>query len=366
MGASPALSNILLLVFALIPVSSLLAGQINYDNLFIPLVGLLMLWVVEFDVKLKATKAADSQILIKIAALGLFGSLVKYAYLPFFVAGVIYIVLSLVWNYRLDIKKFGADLINSFKIIDARTKWLLIIVSALLLLLCGERYGVNMARYKTPVPDCGQVMSYNECKEFGPWIRDFDPHPASYFWHDWLYGMWFRLFFMVDGPDTQFQTRGPLTLPAFTFIGVVVAVVAAGIFMATKLWRAYGFRIGIPLFMSVFYALVLWTNGYSSFSKTGKPVAINGRYLLPVLLPFLAVGMIAITLILKKNDRLKVVLASLMLLAFIWGGGILTFILRSNDAWYWNNSAVKTVNNSTRNLIGPIVPGYEKPTQYQR
>ncbi len=114
-GASSAATNALVLIFTLIPVASLLAGQINYDNLFIPLVGLLMIWLLEFIRKLKKTQKVDTESLLKITCLGLFGSLVKYAYLPFFVAGVGLVALFLAWNYRLDIRSLRSDLLVGFK-----------------------------------------------------------------------------------------------------------------------------------------------------------------------------------------------------------------------------------------------------------
>jgi hypothetical protein len=50
----------------------------------------------------------------------------------------------------------------------------------------------------------------------------------------------------------------------------------------------------------------------------------------------------------------------------IWGGGVLTFVLRSNDYWYWNSSAVRSLNYNVRSKIGPITPGYSSPVEFLR
>lgn len=374
MGASEGLTNFLLLIFTLVPVTSLLAGQINYDNLMIPLVGILLLWTLEFIKKLKINKF-DSILLIKFLGLGFFGSLVKYPFLPIFFAACLCLLVYIGFTYKTNFKSLWTDLISSFKADKSRFKWLIVSLALLMLILCFERYGINTIRYGTPIPDCGKVMSYNECKEFGPWIRDHDlalkknydaNMPWRYFYHDWLYGIWFRLFFAVDGPTNSFQTKGPLTVPAYVFIGFCAVSLLSAIIFIKTLAKKYGYKVGVPFTISMFYAAILWANGFGSFVKTGKPVAINGRYLLPVILPILVVGLIALTLKLQKYKKFQTTLACLFIFCMLWGGGALTFILRSNDNWYWNNSAVRSANSFVRQKLGPITPGYNVPNKYQR
>ncbi len=113
--------------------------------------------------------------------------------------------------------------------------------------LFAERYGVNLLRYHTPVPDCGQVLSVADCSHYGPWIRDHNfaaakpvhPEGPLAFTQELLYGMWLRIFFAVDGPLTDFQTRGPLTMPARSAIAIVVIGAAALAVCGRQVWRRY-------------------------------------------------------------------------------------------------------------------------------
>jgi len=109
---------------------------------------------------------------------------------------------------------------------------------------------------------------------------------------------------------------------------------------------------------------MLLLSGYGSFKKTGHPVAINGRYILPVLLPFMAIGGLASLELFGKYQKLKVTAIIVICLCFLWGGGVFTFILRSQDSWYWNNQTVRNVNYDVRTNLGPFVPGYNNPIQY--
>ena len=68
-GASAAIVHSCLLVLVLIPVVPLLAAQINYDNLWIPLVGLTLLLTVKFEQELRQRKRVDVTVLLQIAIL---------------------------------------------------------------------------------------------------------------------------------------------------------------------------------------------------------------------------------------------------------------------------------------------------------
>jgi hypothetical protein len=105
------------------------------------------------------------------------------------------------------------------------------------------------------------------------------------------------------------------------------------------------------------YILVLFLNGYTDYARVGRPVAINGRYLLPVL-PLLAIAIgkgISLTLQKFRIPQAKMYLAALVMLLFLHGGGVFTFILRSDETWYWNNSWVIHANNGVRKVLAPII-----------
>ena len=109
------------------------------------------------------------------------------------------------------------------------------------------------------------------------------------------------------------------------------------------------------LVMSLLYGGALWLDDYKQFLLTSQPVAINGRYLLPILLPIAAIMGRAISQAVRARPRVKPLLALAALLLFVEGGGIFTFIVRSDDTWYWNNPVVQHVNNGARRVISPLL-----------
>jgi hypothetical protein len=370
---SATITNFCLLLYVLIPVVPLLAGQINYDNLFIPLVGLSLLWFLDFATELWRYQRINTYRLILLLTLCLLVSLVKYAFLPIFLAIAVLIVVLIVRRLK-HWHKFKTTLLFGLSLIGKRTLILLAVLLAVSGLLFTERYGLNIINYHTPLPDCAQVLNEQRCGAYGPWNRDHaleiqkTAHASNifyYFGHEWLYGMWFRLFFAVDGPITTFETRGPLPVPGITAI-VLAAASLPVLFLSTSYIRKKYQGLVLLLVPGIFYVLVLFVDGYRAYVRTAQPVAINGRYLLPVLPLVLLLVALSWSKLLGTLSSLKVALAAATVLCLIWGGGVLTFVLRSNDYWYWNSSAVRSLNYNVRSKIGPITPGYSSPVEFLR
>ncbi len=373
-GVSKAIAHTCLLIFVLLPIVPLLAAQINYDNLLMPMVALILLLATLFDASLARKKQIDVKTFILLAIVGLLASLVKYAFLPILVAIAGFIIVRLWQSYR-SISDLRMALLGAWRELS---KGLRLGLVALLVLSAGlvvERYGLNTVHYHTPLPDCSKVLSVEQCREYGPWIRDYDfeaakaqsPRSPLTYAREWLYEMWFRTFFAVDGPASDFETRGPLTVPALSAIGLIAVSSLALPVTALRLFKKYNTAV-LWLFFAVtaVYISVLWVDGYRAFLRTGQPVAINGRYLLPVLLPVFVVAAAAINELIRKWRTLKLVVLTAAVLCIIWGGGALTYILRSSDAWYWPNGTVHSANNAVKRTLGPVTPGYYRPTQYLR
>ena len=371
-GASRAITHLCMAFFVLIPIAPLLAAQINYDNLFFPMVALSLLLAIDFGEKLRRGSLDIKQLLI-LAIVAALTSLVKYAFLPIALAIVVYLFVVLWRTYRRN-GKLLADIKSSWRHISVAGRWVLVTLVILSFSLFAQRYAVNLAKYHAPAPKCNQVLTIKECKTYGPWYRDYQyahSKPANaqtsplVFDADWFYGMWFRTFFAVDGLHTNFATRGPFVLPA---VGALVFSALALIATALS-WRQmmhrYNRRV-IRLFIGVTasYVVALWLDGYRSFLHTGRPVALNGRYLLilyPMLMVILALG---VNTYLKSRENLKAAIAVLALMCMFWGGGALTYILRSNDSWYWPNTPMKSANHAVQDVIGPIVPGNANPQAF--
>lgn len=369
--ASAAIVNLSLAVFILVPILPYLAAQINYDNLLLPLVA----WSLLLTLKLRASfkkNSVDTKTLLILASVLMTTSLVKYAFLPIFIVIILYLLYGAYITYVTPKKLWYALVKGS----SSLSKPLLISLSFLVLLTGGlfvERYGVNIIKYHAPVADCGEVLDFDHCKSYGPWIRDYylEQNKASShlsplaFNNDWFQGMWFRSFFAISGAGNGFQNSGPLTWPAIGTIIFASVGILAFILNAKKLFKIYSSTVmWLLLLPSLFYVGVLWLDNYKMYKDTGIAVAINGRYLLPIVPVAILLSTLAINEALKERMRLKMAAGLIVLICFVCGGGTLTWILRSHDSWYWPNGPLNGTNRFIQRNIGPYVPGYRHPEQY--
>lgn len=256
-------------------------------------------------------------------------------------------------------------------------------IGVMLLLLVGigmfsQRYAVNLVLYRTPVPSCDSVLDVDTCEAYGPWARDYHHKqaklasgdegessigatifsPFKYF-GTWLYGMWYRLFFMINGnlPVGRYQNS-----PSLPIIGGTAVVIGAlGLLALGRFWRQV-VRGVIPwLFVVTIgcYVFALWWQNFSSYRHTGYAVAVNGRYLLPILV---LLGALMVAGIRHATQRLEFrsAMAVLSLMAFLSGNSLVSFVLRSQDTWYWQDHTIQTVNHDAKKLLDPIV--WDEPT----
>ncbi|MDL2362827.1 MAG: hypothetical protein QFB86_00400 [Patescibacteria group bacterium] len=370
--ASPFAVNLSLLIFVLIPIVPLLAAQINYDNLILPLLALALIYAAEL-IELLKRSAFSLSLLLKLVIVALICSLIKYASLPALLGTAIVILVVLIRS-PLTIGQLVSQLEEQWTVWASARKWGILALLLVLSLLFAERYGFNIVRYHTPVPDCAQVLSFDRCKHYGPWIRDYnfeqtksaaaDRSPLRYTQH-WLYGMWFRSVFAVDGPRSDYETRGPLTIPAYTAAVAAALGTISFIISAKRLWRRYDSSVLYLLsVVTVVYVSVLWLTEYQLYLQTGMAVAINGRYLLPLMPFFILLSGLAVRCLPKMTFLRTTAVGLLVVLGFAYGGGALTYILRSSDSWYFSHTPLKTVNHAVKRTLGPVILGQNNPTQF--
>jgi Na+/H+ antiporter NhaD/arsenite permease-like protein len=124
----------------------------------------------------------------------------------------------------------------------------------------------------------------------------------------------------------------------------------------------YGFRIlrgdsvlTLLLFVSLVYVASVWGRNYHDWLNLKQAVAINGRYLLPVLpFIFLLLGG-SYQLFLRGRTKAKALLGSIAFLLFMQGGGITSFMYYSRDSWYWDgNTQIRTMNHAAKRVVSPF------------
>lgn len=363
------MTHVALAVYVLIPIVPFLAAHINYDNLFLLILPGIFLLLLTFVEKLKQG-AFDLKRFLLLASLCLLASLVKYAFLPIFLAICIYVVYLAIRELHSHGKATVADMLrtgwqaSSKKVVVGLL--ILVVVSTALFV---QRYGINMVRYHNPIPACDAVLDEGACMAYGPWGRDyiyaqnrtdFDRNLLFVFTPQWVKGLWFRSFFAVNGPASGYDTRLPLPIPEWAVLVVALPALVCAVRYYLRI-RRNSPLLDVFLLAIVVYIVALWLDDYSMFLYTGQPVAVNGRYLLPILLLLAAILGPALSMALRKAPNAKPVIVSLFLLTvLVEGGGALTYIVRSDATWNWPNRLVIDANNAVRTIAKPFV--IEGPT----
>jgi len=345
-GFGKAKSNLILAFFTLIPIFPILAGQVNYDNPLLLLIGLSFLFALRWQRKLRSNKqipALETWLLLIVI---LFAAPVKYAYLPIAAGIAVWLVLVLIRQRKLKWKEQWRRFASQTKTFSLPVKVLGI---AALLLGCffSAHYITNYLNYGSLTPACDVVFDEKACLNYGPWGRDFrlaqsldssfEPKPVlSYVAEDWLPGMSKRLAFAIAGPTNGYQTKEPL--PAVvTFLNTLTVIGLVCILLTLRKTLRHPL-VTLTIFATGLYVGLLIVRLYDAYKMTGEAVAINGRYLLP-LLPFIAAGFVySASNILNrlKLGRLGAIIGFACLIGLILaGGGITTYVILSEPHWYW-------------------------------
>jgi hypothetical protein len=360
-GVSEALSTSLLAVFVLVPVVPFLAAHVNYDNLFFLAIPLSVLYALRLLAGFEKGTVGFKALCALLATLFL-SSLIKYPFLPVFVVIALFVVIR-AWRLKLIGLRGWRALAADFRVTPALQRGLLIALVLVSFGLFAERYIANVITYHNPVPACDAVMSQDECVQYGPYGRDhllkaekpstFRPNIFIYIC-EWFYGMWYRLFFAIN---SVYATSPPLFVVSRVAIGAA-ALMGVGIALRFRQLFAGKPARQLLLWLVVGYGLILFEDGFSSYAKTGQPVAINGRYWIPFLPFVFAFGGLAWSQLLRSRPLVKPAVAGLVIAVFLLqGGGTMTFIIRSGDDWMWNNNAVRTVNRTVRSMAWPVILG---------
>jgi hypothetical protein len=366
MGLSPAFTHSSLLLFILVPVVPFLAATINYDNLIVvivPWAALLSLDVTEAFRKHQILLAR----LMGLLSVLLLGSLVKYAFLPVLVVTCLFL-LALMWRYRLLTATVWWAALKEVRAMYWIRQVLLVVLLLISIGLFSERYVINLVRYHTPVPTCGQVISQSLCSQYGPSARDYayeSVKPAAFrpniimYTGSWLHGMWYRLFFAIN---YTYENYPPLFIISRIAIGTAVLLGLGVVFRSRWIFRGHPERL-LLLLLIFGYGFALYFDNYTEYTQTAEAVAINGRYWIPFL-PFIFVlGGFAWSDILRRTPGVKTGVATVVLAAFLLqGGGAVTYIVRSNDNWYWPNKTVRRLNGDIRTVVSPLIYGKNLPT----
>jgi hypothetical protein len=356
-GFSKAITNSSLLIFVLLPIVPLLAAHINYDGLIFTLSALVLWQTQKFAKTITKDKQFDVKRFAVITLLCMFGSLVKYAFLPFVLGVVIYLGI-LVYGYVRSNRQVPKRLLSSAKSIGLRSGLVLLSLFILLFVLFFERYAINTIKYSNPTPACDQVLSVDQCLAFGPWRRNYytrqakqenrlekvySTNPIRYFVTLWLSETTYQLFFAIDGPKFDYRVGQPFRILRNSSVIILSLGIILIIYHNRYLRRTYYLKLfGLAI---ACYAGSLLALNYTEFLSIGYPFAIQGRYLVPILPLVIGLMVAAYSKTIGQKPQIKAyVFLGTFLVLVTQGGGAGTYILRSSYTWYWSGETRSYIN----------------------
>lgn len=368
---SPLLTNMALYVFVMIPTVPFLAAHVSYDNLSILLTALTLLLALDILQAFKKRKLATNHMLLLIGV-GCLNSLVKYTYLPIFVVVCVYILVAGLYAIKKhDLKPFKS-LRENFLKLTVLKRILLVLLVAAGILLCVERYGVNMVRYQRPVPDCAQVRSEASCMQYGPWGRDYElkqrfepgskpPYGPVGYSEMWISRTMREFFFTIRHDYDNVPPLRPIS--AFAWAMLTIGIIATLLRIVPILKNPYTRLFFITCFA---YVAAVWLDNFGKYNSVHFPVAVHARYLFPLYPVMCVVFGFAVARLLDLAPRvsgyLKAGVIVVTLLFMLYGGGASSYIVNSDATWYWENSVVIKVNKAARAIISPVIrPSGVKP-----
>jgi hypothetical protein len=374
-GTRRRLVNVVMLLLVLSPVMPFLGAQINYDNLLFPVIGICLLLAQHLTVFTASEKHRQIYLGLFLVIVCIFGSLVKFTFLPILLALFLYFAIT-VFRYT---RKAGLG--EAWKPAVARTRdaWrhnrvVLAFLSIVALVLFGlflQRYGVNLVRYGTPTPQCSQVLGIEKCLADPSWDRNYQLYlqkqaghvkaqnhdPISFTLKYWAKNYSDQLFFVSSGVASHYVTGEPLRVTRILSAGAIGVGIALFCLWQGDLRRKY--RLVMLLAVMVTYLVTLWGQNYEDFVHLGSEVAIQGRYLVPILpILYLCIALGFNQLLEHRTSWKPAFLAVILIVLVTQGGGTGVYVLRSNPSWYWGNKVIIRMNSDARALLAPAAIGH--------
>jgi hypothetical protein len=342
----------LVALLSLTPLFTVLSAQMNYDNLIILItMGCISVLLSLFQQAKAGTLSLVS--FMAMASLVAFGSLVKFSFLP----------LALTFTLlTIGLVGFVAFRSRARLFTDIRQQWsgankilvgALFTATLMLSVLSIGFYAQSMAKYSSPVPDCAVVLSEKACSNYAPWSRNntLEANKAAgivpteigalnikgYVRH-WLTVMSMQLYGNITPTQSFVLADTKLVLV------IVVTVIAAGfltLLSAVGLIKQHP-QLALLAFVAAIYLGTLFLRNYTEYLRFGYPVAIQGRYFLPVLaIVYLTIGLGAYHWFSQHRHRsfryvqfgvAAVVMGSLLL----FGGGV-SYAAKVLPGYEWHN-----------------------------
>jgi hypothetical protein len=366
---SSAVINASLFILTMIPVFPHVAAHVNYDNLLFLLTPAFLL----YGLRIIDSKKVNSKNLIIFVSLGAIASLVKFSFLPIFAVAFVYVTLKLIRKKRSKLpNKIYQSLMSNSK----KTVFLLAVLSILSVGLFVERHIGNLIMYGSVKPTCKLIQSEETCNKQPVQKRNKNATESQINNPQQLYNIvdYTRIHWVpntlnnsiVGGVNIGAEERerfdyklksseGAAPIPIL--IATVWTMFLVSIILVSYSWRELRQMKGFGYFSSILlvYLLSVWIiTNYLGYLKTGQPFAIQPRYFI-LLMPLIFAYITQAASFAIKTRAIKVGIFVILTVLLTQGGGISTYVTRSNEGWYWQRKSIIDSNMQLQKILKPII-----------
>lgn len=358
-GVKKIVSNVTIFIFSLVPLLSLVAATINYDNLIFMLTPAYLLLSVN-TIKAK-NKRATTRNLIGVTVTGLFASLIKFSFLPLFVGAFIGLLLMLFRGHHSQLPKY---LWNGLKL--QKIKFIVIGLSAVILLsgLFSVRYLLSIYRYGTPVPSCAVTLGVERCSAnpvFSQEMKDQRTKdqrnvvPVQDYVVDWvqLMGSGYTATAVNTTANKIESAASPIVYRASAIItGYLVIAITLYQFKSIKELHSREWFLILSAVISLIVATFLF-NAMTYYDMHSN-MNVQSRYMLPIALPVMVIGAVAVNKAMGGRRSLKLILLAGFVIVSTQGSGAALHINKSSQSWYWQKPKILKTNQFIKNITDPL------------
>jgi hypothetical protein len=291
---SAVVSNVAILMFCLLPVTAFLAAHVNYDNLLLLCFAGMLVVAQSIVARLNQRKDVGVARIVSFGSILLVATLVKFTFLPIAVAAALVVSVLFLRKKAWWLVKFNLKGRAGLGFAAA------VVLGLVSLGLFVERVGVNTVAYGSPQPDCAAVQPVSTCIQYGPWARNYqleqkaatDAVFEGRSVQGFAANIWAPLMVRGLGGVDNYGIVPDIPKP------VLIALLGAAALLSTGVIFRLFYRRDLMITMFVaaagLYMIALLQRNYSEFMQFHEIVAIQGRYLLPFVIPFTAIGVVGL------------------------------------------------------------------------
>ena len=358
-GLSKAISNLVLFIFIMLPVTGTIIGSVTYDTAVLPLIFLMLLCTT----RVLRSKQINVRLVLFFYVIACVASVIKYTSLPIAVTCTFIIFHHYGRYYKTDFKKLFKHCQNQLTTQRPIINIILGLILVAATFVAIERPIKNMVSYHNISPSCARTLppveAESRCIKNYTYKRDVEfkkDKPADfaavdqtrYFLTTWVPGMLYTSEQQYPGASAVRFSRH--------FHNMIFLAGLALILLALREALRRNKLLHVLLWTTIAYSFSVFLSNYDGYARLGKPVAINARYLLPVLPLFIGILLFSCSILFKRNGH-KLVLVSLLIyiLTLTQGGGIISYIMNGNNNIYWPHNVVIRANDTAKLVLSKIV-----------